>query len=160
MFTFDCMIKTLQSYKGRHPGSVLDELLRARGIRKRHLAHELDEHPQTISSITKGVRGMNTALAIKIESFLGLEEGFFMILQVYYDIKRAKEKQSEKALPSSLRRVLFWDTDIEKIDWRRQYRSVIMRVFERGNAQEKEVIVQFYGQAVVDDVLSMNPETR
>lgn len=103
---------------------------------------------------------MNTALAIKIESFLGLEEGFFMILQVYYDIRRAKEKQSEKALPSSLRRVLFWDTDIEKIDWRRQYRSVIMRVFERGNEQEKEVIVQFYGQAVVDDVLSMNPETR
>jgi len=54
---------------------------------------------------------------------------------------------------------LFWDTDIEKIDWRRQYRSVIMRVFERGNEQEKAVIVQFYGQAVVDDVLSMNPET-
>ena len=159
MFAFDYIIKAVQEYKGRHPGAVLDQLLQERGIRKRHLAHELDEHPQTISSITKGVRGMNTALAIKIESFLGLEEGFFMILQVYYDIRRAKEKQSEKALSSSLRRVLFWDTDIEKIDWRRQYRSVIQWVFERGNEQEKAVIVQFYGQAVVDDVLSMNPET-
>jgi addiction module HigA family antidote len=148
------MVKTVQAYKGNHPGAVLEQLLQERGIRKRHLAHELDEHPQTISSITKGVRSMNTALSIKIESFLGLEEGFFMILQVYYDIRKAKEKQSEKALPSSLRRVLFWDTDMEKIDWRRQYRSVIMRVFERGNEQEKEVIVHFYGQAVVDEVLS------
>lgn len=32
---------------------------------------------------------------------------------------------------SLLRKSLFWDTDINKIDWKKQYKAVIQRVFER-----------------------------
>jgi hypothetical protein len=40
---------------------------------------------------------------------------------------------------------LFWDTDINNIDWQKQYKAVIRRVFERGNEKEKSEITRFYG---------------
>ncbi len=99
---------------------------------------------------------MNIPLALKIEEALELEEGFLMTLQIHYDIKQEKKRRAEDIHPdfSKLRRILFWDTAMEKIDWMRQKRSVIRRVFERGNAREKFAIRQFYGRDVVDAVLS------
>ena len=73
---------------------------------------------------------MNTTLALKLEKALGLEEGMLMILQVYYDIEQIKKKQhSDKPDLQKLRPVIFWDTDMSSIDWTRQYRAVILRVF-------------------------------
>ena len=43
-----------------------------------------------------------------------------------------------------LRRILFWDTDMDKIDWTKQKKAVIKRVRERGNFQEKKEIAEFY----------------
>src|SRR5262249_38934310 len=103
---------------------------------------------------TKGKRDMNTALALKLERELGLEEGYFMLLQVFYDIKKEKRRQAQ-ATPnlSKLRRVLFWDTKIDSIDWQQQYKSVIRRIFERGKESEKKEITRFYGKEKVDEVL-------
>ena len=88
---------------------------------------------------------------------LGIEEGFFMTLQVFYDIKELK-KQQYKLLPdfSKLRRVLFWDTKMENIDWKKQKNAVIKRIFERGNEIEKNEIIRFYGQEQVKDILKAN----
>lgn len=98
---------------------------------------------------------MNTALALKLEKELELEEGYFMLLQVYYDIKEEKKRQAQiTPAISKLRRILFWDTRIESIDWQRQYKAVIRRVFERGNEQEKKEIIRFYGKTKVDQFLS------
>ncbi len=82
---------------------------------------------------------MNVPLALKLEAALGLEEGFFMTLQVFYDIKEEKRKQSIHAHPnlSKIRPVLFWDTSFEKIDWEHQKKAIIHRIFERGNKKEK-----------------------
>lgn len=57
---------------------------------------------------------------------------------------------------SLLRKSLFWDTDINKIDWKKQYKVVIQRVFERGNEEEKLEIKRFYGDSVIEKVLSEN----
>ena len=141
-----------KQYKGQHPGVVLEKILREKGIRKRHLALTIQEFPQTISSITRGTRGMNTNLSIKLEEALELEEGFFMTLQVFFDIKLVREKQSSKPDLGKLRKVLFWDTDISKIDWDRQSQAVIQRVFERGNLQEQAEIISFYGNERVNEV--------
>ncbi len=83
---------------------------------------------------------MNTPLALRIEHALGIEEGYFMTLQVFYEIKEEKRKQLTNATPdlSKLRPILFWDTSMDKIDWQQQKRAVIKRVFERGNEQEKK----------------------
>lgn len=140
----------LEILKGLHPGIILDRKIKEKKLSKGRFALMINEYPQTLGAITKGKRSMNTPLALKIEQVLNLAEGFLMTLQVFYDIKQEKRK-IEKARPdfSKLRRGLFWDTDMEKIDWQLQKRAVIQRVFERGNSTEKEEITRFYGDSEI-----------
>ena len=84
------MHKELEILKGVHPGWVLEKKLKEKKWSKGRFALSIDEYPQTITAITKGKRSMNTALALKAEQALGLEEGYFMILQIFYDIKEEK----------------------------------------------------------------------
>ena len=90
------MNSELNLLKGIHPGLVLNRELDKRHLRKGAFALSLQEYPQTLTAITKGKRGMNTALSLKIEKALGLEEGYFMILQVYYEIE---EEKRDSAVP-------------------------------------------------------------
>ncbi len=133
--------------KGIHPGIYLDRELRRANIKKGPFAILLNEYPQTLVAITKGRRRMNTKLAIKIEEALNMDEGTLMILQVYHDIAREKER-TKRSIPdlNILRPALFWDTDINSINWEKQKQSVIKRVFSRGNRSEKDEITRFYGK--------------
>lgn len=148
------MKSNIQVIKGIHPGIVLERELKQRKLGKGRFALSLQEFPQTIVSITKGKRKMNTSLALKIEHALDMEEGYFMILQVYYDIEKEKRKQNTDAPDLiRLRPVLFWDTKMEKINWNKQKKAVIKRVFERGNDLEKKEIIRFYGEQTVNEIL-------
>ena len=150
------MTTDFEKYKGIHPGAVLERVLKKRHLAKRSFALSLPEHPQTLNAITKGKRDLNVALSLKIEQALGLEEGSLMTLQVFYDIKKEKEKEkSDFALKPDLnkiRNVLFWDTDIQRINWTKQYRFIIKRVFERGNDIEKNELLKFYGKEKIQEV--------
>src|SRR5690606_14311872 len=119
------MIKELDILKGIHPGIVLERKIKEQNLRKGKLALAIREFPQVLTDITKGRRGMNTALALKLEKALGLEEGYFMILQVYYDINRLKKQKTRQPDLSRFRKVLFWDTDLASLDWERQYKAII-----------------------------------
>lgn len=147
----------LSIIKGIHPGLILERELKQRHLHKGPFAISLDEYPQTMGAITKGKRKMNTGLALKIEKALGIKEGFFMTLQVFYDIKELKKKQ-HKSHPdfTKLRRILFWDTKLENIDWEAQKKSIIKRVFERGNEIEKNEIIRFYGKENINKSLDIN----
>lgn len=145
------MNQELEVLKGIHPGIILDRKLKERKLSKGRFALLIKEYPQTLGAITKGKRNMNTPLALKIEQELNLTEGFFMTLQIFYEIKQEKHKLLEKTHPdlSKLRQGLFWDTDMMKIDWHRQRRAVIQRVFERGSSEEKAEITRFYGDSEI-----------
>jgi addiction module HigA family antidote len=149
------MDRQFEKYKGIHPGFVLERELKKRSIKQRPFALSIAEHPQSFNAIIKGKRSLSTALALKIEKGLDLDEGTFVMLQAYYDIKKEKEKQL-KLTPNLmiLRKSLFWDTDVDRIDWEKQAKAVIERVFERGNNDEKEEITRFYGQAKIQSVLA------
>lgn len=146
----------LSILKGLHPGVVLERELQKRKLSKGRFAMSIDEYPQTLSAILKGKRSMNTSLALKIEEALNKEEGYFMTLQVFYDIKELKSKPKKAQSPnlSILRKVLFWDTDINKIDWERQKKAVIQRVWERGTEEEQNEIIRYYGMDVVNTVIN------
>jgi addiction module HigA family antidote len=145
----------LSIIKGVHPGLILERELKQRHLSKGKFALSLKEYPQTLVSITKGKRRMNTKLALKIENALEIDEGYFMKLQLYYDIEEIKRKQP-KLHPDlkKLRRILFWDTKMENIDWEKQKNAVIKRIFERGNEIEKKEIKRFYGRDYVNKVLN------
>lgn len=158
IFVYFCEMNfELSVIKGIHPGFILERELKKRKLGKGRFAISLQEFPQTLVSITKGKRKMNTALALRIEKALGLEEGYFMILQVYYDINAEKKKQNTQHPDlSKLRTVIFWDTKIEMIDWKKHKTAVIKRVFARGNDIEKSEIARFYGQDEINAIINRN----
>ena len=144
--------------KGIHPGFVLERKLKEQNLKKGQLALSIDEYPQTITAITKGRRSMNLPLALKLEAALGLEEGYFMMLQLYHDIQQEKLKKSNLVPDvSKFRRALFWDTDINKIDWQLQSKAVIRRVFQRGTEEEKAELTRFYGPDKIQQTLNSIP---
>lgn len=143
-----------EKYKGIYPGIVLERELKKRNLKKGPFALSLQEYPQTLNEITKGKRGITPALSLKIDNALGFEEGTMLVLQAYFEIKREKQKAQLGYHPdfSVIRKNLFWDTDINKIDWNKQYKGVIQRVFERGNDDEKKEILNFYGKDKVKTI--------
>jgi plasmid maintenance system antidote protein VapI len=139
------MFSKLPILRGLHPGFFLDRELRKRGLKKGSFALSIGEYPQTLGAIMLGKRNMNPSLALKIEAALGWEEGFLMCLQALYDMRTiAQKKPSERPDLSQIRPVLFWDTDIEKINWQKSKASILKRVRERGNEREKNELHRFY----------------
>ena len=138
--------------KGIHPGLVIEHHLKKLNMPKGRFALSINEYPQTLSAVISGKRGINLPLSLKMEKALGYDEGFFMILQVYYDV--AKSKQETGAAPQkehlNLNPILFWDTKPEHIDWQKHKQYVIRRVLERGSQEDKEQIVDYYGTEEVD----------
>lgn len=155
-FAYICVMKSLMNkYKGIHPGVVLDRELLKRGLKQRPFAISIGEHPQTFNAILKGRRNLPTALALKIEKELSLKEGDLVMLQAYFDIEKEKSKFiHETPNLEIIRKILFWDTDFQKIDWQKNYKAVIKRVFERGNEEERKEITRFYGKKKLEQVLS------
>ena len=146
--------------KGIHPGIILARELKRRKLPKRRLALSIGEYAQLLGDITNGKRRINPSISIRLGKALDLDESFFSILQAYYDIEQEKKKQSSQTRPDlkKLRPVLFWDTDINSIDWLKSKASVIKRVFERGSAQEIEEIIRFYGTKEITAVLKQMKE--
>jgi hypothetical protein len=54
----------------------------------------------------------------------------------------------------NLKERLFWDTKFEDIDWQKAASSVIERVLQRGNDEEYEALVRFYGREKIIHVLT------
>ena len=139
------MNPTFNILKGIHPGLYLETELKKRKISKKEFAESVQEHLQTIVSITKAKRKFTPELSIKTDAFLQLDEGFILTLQAFYEIKKLKEVlNNQKPDLTKIRPVLFWDTDLNQINWQKQKESVLKRVIERGNNQEKEEIFRFY----------------
>lgn len=140
------MFISIDKYKGISPGKIISYELNKKGISQREFARQINAHNQTLNAVINGKRKLTTELAIKIERSLGLEEGFLLILQTYYSIEQYK-KFYEKKLDRkpNIRKIIFWDTDFNTIDWIKYKNMVIKRVFERGNREEKEEIARYYG---------------
>ncbi len=152
------MKSTTSIIKGVHPGVILERELKLRHVKKGLFALSIGEYPQILGDVTKGKRRMNAALSLKVEKALGFEEGYFMVLQAYYDIAEEKQRQAKSRHPdlSKIRPVIFWDTDVKSIDWEKQKVAVVYRIFERGNEQEILEIIRFYGRDEVATILSKN----
>jgi antitoxin HigA-1 len=156
------MDKLVEKYRGINPGAILERELKKKNIRQNAFAATTGIPAQTLNAIIKGKRKMTPEMALKIDYALGLEESTMGILQAYYETKLIRQKPGLLPHPdfSKLRRILFWDTDFDKIDWQNQQNAVIRRVFERGNEEEKNEIIRFYGADKVNVVIAEKRQSR
>jgi plasmid maintenance system antidote protein VapI len=152
------MEKLVEKYRGISPGAVLERELKRKKVRQNTFAGTIGIPAQTLNAIIKGKRKMTPEVALKIDYALGLEESTMGILQAYYETRLIRQKPGFLPHPdlAKLRRILFWDTDFDKIDWQHQQNAIIQRVFERGNEEEKNEIIKFYGAGKVNVVIAKN----
>lgn len=62
-------------------------------------------------------------------------------------------KQAEVDVNPNLPKHLFWDQRYDEMDWVGGYRNIIARVIERGNADDWQEMLRFYGQSKIIDAL-------
>jgi len=78
---------------------LLEEFLRPMGLTQRQLAGAIHVPYQRINEIVNRRRGMTPSTALRLEKFLGMSSGFWMDLQLRWDLYHA-HKQDEKELKS------------------------------------------------------------
>ena len=141
---------SIENVKGMHPGALIKHELNRKKISQRKFAASIDEHWQILNAVINEKRGISLATALKVEKEFGYDEGFLMILQVYYDIEKRKQKQIRSTLKGvpAIRRIIFWDTDFDSIDWAASKESIISRVLERGTEEEIAEIARYYGMSI------------
>ncbi|WP_134091898.1 plasmid maintenance system antidote protein [Olivibacter sp. XZL3] len=150
------MKSAIEKYKGIHPGLILEHELKKRKIAKNQFAAAVDQQRQTLNAITKGRRKLPVELSFKIDKQLGYAEGTMLMMQTYYEIEdyRKRQRRANRTFElNKLRKGLFWDTDINKLDSEKHATAIIRRIFERGNGDEKKYITEYYGAERVAEVV-------
>lgn len=72
-----------------HPGEVLrEEFLKPMGLSQNRLAREIGVSPRRINEIVLEKRAITADTAIRLASYFSTSEGFWMGLQVDYDLEK------------------------------------------------------------------------
>lgn len=133
-------------------GAILKRILVKKNISQKELAENTGILPPRINDYITGKRRLTPTVSLKIEKQLDISiPGFFYRIQSNYDIYLAMQAEQLKQHPdfSLFRKSLFWDTDIEKLDWNSNKKWIIQRTFEYGNEAEIKAIIDYYGENIV-----------
>lgn len=151
------MLPEYNRVKGIHPGAILHRELRKRGLKSIELANSIDEFPQTINAITKQRRGINPKLSIKLGNYFNIEKDYFMLLQASYEVMNFIKAEKYNPFFEKIRKSIFWDTDIKRIDLTNNKRFIIQRILERGNKNEINELINLYTKnGIKDEIKSIN----
>ena len=80
-----------------HPGEILlEEFLNPLSISQNKLARDIDVPPRRINEIVHGIRAITADTDLRLSRALGTSEGFWLGLQVDYDLEERKKKIDKK----------------------------------------------------------------
>ncbi|MCW5863152.1 MAG: HigA family addiction module antidote protein [Anaerolineae bacterium] len=79
-----------------HPGEMLlEEFLTPMNLTQRELAEAIHVPYQRINEIINGKRGVTPATALRLARFFGMSAGFWMNLQLRWDLYHAQQEEAE-----------------------------------------------------------------
>lgn len=79
-----------------HPGEMLlEEFLVPMGLTQRELAQAIQVPYQRINQVINKRRGMTPSTALRLAKFLGMSAGFWMNLQLRWDLYHTQQKERE-----------------------------------------------------------------
>jgi addiction module HigA family antidote len=88
------MIKIPSHREPTHPGEMLlEEFLVPMGLSQRDLADGIHVPYQRVNEIVNGRRGVTPGTALRLAKYFGNSEGFWMNLQLRWDLYRAKRAE-------------------------------------------------------------------
>jgi addiction module HigA family antidote len=74
---------------------LLEEFLRPMGITQRELADRIRVPYQRVNELVNGKRGITPATALRLAKFFGMSAGFWMNLQLRWDLFHAERAEAE-----------------------------------------------------------------
>ena len=90
------MIRVPTDRTPTHPGEMLvEEFLKPMGLTQRDLADAIHVPYQRINEVVNGKRGMTPSTALRLERFLGMSAGFWLNLQLRWDLYFAQQAEEE-----------------------------------------------------------------
>lgn len=79
-----------------HPGEMLlEEFLTPMHLTQRELAEAIHVPYQRVNEIINGKRGVTPATALRLARFFGMSAGFWMNLQLRWDLYHAQQEEAE-----------------------------------------------------------------
>ncbi len=79
-----------------HPGEMLlEEFITPMNLTQRELAEAIHVPYQRVNEIINGKRGVTPATALRLDRFLGMPAGFWMNLQLRWDLYHAQQQEAE-----------------------------------------------------------------
>jgi len=79
-----------------HPGEMLlEEFLNPMGLTQRELADAIRVPYKRVNEIINGKRGVTPATALRLARFFGMSAGFWMNLQLRWDLYQAQQDTAE-----------------------------------------------------------------
>lgn len=74
---------------------LLEELLKPMGITQSELANRIRVPYQRVNELVNGKRGITPATALRLAKFFGMSAGFWMSLQLRWDLFHAERAESD-----------------------------------------------------------------
>lgn len=97
------MVRVPTNREPTHPGEMLrEEFLNPMNITQRELANGIRVPYQRVNELINGKRGVTPSTALRLARYFGTEPGFWMNLQLRWDLYRAQQieaRQLEKIEP-------------------------------------------------------------
>ena len=138
-------------------GAIIGRIMSKEHLTQRELANRAGIPYQRINDFIANRRKISPEVSLKLEKALNIDnQCFFYQIQTNHEIFTTITQHSELSHPdlSLFRKALFWDTDIEKLNWTKNSNWIIQRVFEYGNANEIKETIKFYGKEFIISELS------
>ncbi len=89
------MIRIPKHRPPTHPGEMLrEEFLVPLGLTQAQLAREIKVPFQRVNEIIAGKRGLTPSTALRLAKYFGTSSGFWINLQMVYDLQAAQQKES------------------------------------------------------------------
>jgi addiction module HigA family antidote len=91
------MIRVPTHREPTHPGEMLlEEFLKPMALSQRNLAEGIHVPYQRVNEIINKKRGMTPSTALRLARFLGMSAGFWMDLQLRWDLYQASVAEAEE----------------------------------------------------------------
>ena len=81
--------KELTPFVATHPGEMIKDELKERGMTQKQLADQTGIKPSVLSETINGKRSVSLSVAVALEKALGIPADIWMNLQTQYDLDKA-----------------------------------------------------------------------
>lgn len=95
----------LEPFEPTHPGELLKEEIECRGISQKELSRQTDIPYTALNEVLNGKRAITTEYALLIEAALGIELGFWLKMQMNYDIQTTKQNKTFAQRLADIRKI-------------------------------------------------------